>query len=130
MPDAAAGADPQSRPVLRISLLGTFRVFVGEREVLDTAWRLRKARAVVKLLALAPDHRLHRERLLDQLWPDLTPEAGANNLRYALHIARRTLAGNDHGGTAQLEVPVRAGQARSTSRTLQAPQPRLTFLKS
>lgn len=52
---------------------------------------LKKAAGLVKLLALAPNHRVHRERTMDLLWPDLDPKAAANNLRHALHVARRTL---------------------------------------
>ncbi|MGW4898471.1 AfsR/SARP family transcriptional regulator, partial [Kitasatospora sp. NPDC004240] len=76
---------------LRIRLLGGFRVRVGPREIADERWRLRKSRNLVKLLALAPGHRLHREQVLAALWPELPPEAGANQLRKALHEARRTL---------------------------------------
>jgi DNA-binding SARP family transcriptional activator len=76
---------------LRVRLLGGFSVAVGTRTIKDNAWRLRKAAALVKLLALAPSHRLHREQMMDLLWPDLGAEAAANNLRYALHQARRTL---------------------------------------
>jgi predicted ATPase/DNA-binding SARP family transcriptional activator len=79
--------------MLAVWLLGTFRAVAGEGAFDDSRWRLRKARAVVKLLALAPGHSLPRERLLDLLWPDLAPEAASNNLRYALHVARRALAG-------------------------------------
>jgi hypothetical protein len=43
---------------VRVWLLGSFRVSVGRRIIEEDAWRLRKAAAVVKLLALAPDHRL------------------------------------------------------------------------
>src|SRR5829696_1448989 len=80
--------------MLAVWLLGTFRVAAGEGAFDDSRWRLRKARAVVKLLSLAPGHSLPRERLLDLLWPDLSPEAASNNLRYALHVARRALAGD------------------------------------
>jgi DNA-binding response OmpR family regulator len=69
---------------LRIQLLGEFRVRTGERPVEDAEWRLRKARSLVKILALAPGHRLHREQVMDLLWPDLEPEAASNNLRKAL----------------------------------------------
>ena len=44
---------------------------------------------MVKLLALAPGHRLHREQLMESLWPDLDPDAAGANLRKALHFARR-----------------------------------------
>ncbi|MBT2446968.1 hypothetical protein J7F03_07765 [Streptomyces sp. ISL-43] len=76
---------------LRIRLLGGFRVQVGPREIADGEWRLRKAKNLVKLLALAPGHRLHRDQALDVLWPELDAEAGANQLRKVLHEARRTL---------------------------------------
>ena len=46
---------------------------------------------LVKLLALAPGHRLHREQLLDALWPELDPVAAANNLHQVVHVARRAL---------------------------------------
>jgi len=77
---------------VRIRLLGGFGVQVGERPAAASAWRLRKARSLVKLLALAPGRRLHREQVLDTLWPDLEPAAASNNLHQALHVARRALA--------------------------------------
>ena len=57
----------------------------------EAAWRLRKARELVKLLALARGHRLHREQAMDALWRDLDPAAAANNLNQAVHVARRAL---------------------------------------
>jgi DNA-binding SARP family transcriptional activator len=60
--------------------------------VAEESWRRAKARALVKLLALARGKRLHREQLMDALWPDLAPEAAAANLRKAVYFARRALA--------------------------------------
>ena len=77
--------------MLRIQLLGGFAVHVGERLVLRSYWRQRRAAAIVKLLALESSHRLHREQLLEILWPELNPDSAANNLRVALHHARRGL---------------------------------------
>jgi len=34
---------------------------------------------LIKLLALARGHRLHREQAMEYLWPGLDPEAAANN---------------------------------------------------
>jgi predicted ATPase/DNA-binding SARP family transcriptional activator len=87
---------------LHIRLLGDFEIRIGERVIPDDVWKLRKAAGIVKMLALEPTHRLHREQILDTLWPDLDPDAAANNFRYALHTARRIL---DSGGT-----PLRDGQ--------------------
>jgi DNA-binding SARP family transcriptional activator len=80
---------------LRIELLGGFRVTVGTRPVPETAWRRRKPAALLKLLALAPGHRLQREQAMELLWPELDPTAAAANLRKALHHARRALDQED-----------------------------------
>src|SRR5215217_6573630 len=76
---------------VRVWLLGGFRVTVGPRSIGEEEWRLKKAASLLKLLALAPGHRLHREQAMELLWPDLDPEAALNNLHHALHVARRTL---------------------------------------
>src|SRR5690242_2260528 len=64
------------RGVLRLRLLGDFAVEVDGREVPDAAWRRRKARTLVKLLALAPERTLHRDQLIEAMWPDAA--SGAN----------------------------------------------------
>lgn len=77
---------------LRIVLLGGFAARLDEQLVPEPAWRLRKAKSLVKLLALAPGHRLHREQLIETLWPEFAPAAGANNLHQALRAARQAFA--------------------------------------
>ncbi|MDQ3548461.1 MAG: transcriptional regulator, partial [Chloroflexota bacterium] len=74
---------------LHVQLLGVFRVTVDSQLVAASAWRLRTAGLLVKALALAPNFRMHREQLMDVLWPDAEPETAATNLRYTLHSARR-----------------------------------------
>jgi two-component SAPR family response regulator len=76
---------------VRVRLLGGFSVSVGDREIRQSERRLKKAAALVKLLALAPAYRLHREQLMDLLWPDSGRKAASNSLRRTLHAARRTL---------------------------------------
>jgi predicted ATPase/DNA-binding SARP family transcriptional activator/DNA-binding CsgD family transcriptional regulator len=46
---------------------------------------------LVKLLALSSGHRLHREQVMDLLWPNSGRKAASNNLRRVLHTARRIL---------------------------------------
>ena len=66
--------------VVRIGLLGGFRVWVGPRLIEEDQLRLRKARSLLKLLALAPGHRLHREQVMETLWPDSGMRKASNNL--------------------------------------------------
>ena len=79
----------ESKP--HVTLLGGFAAEIGGSSIPDSAWRLRKARELVKLLALADGHRLHREQAMDTLWPDRDPGSAANNLNQAVHAARRAL---------------------------------------
>jgi predicted ATPase/tetratricopeptide (TPR) repeat protein len=74
-----------------ITLLGGFAAETGGSPVPDSAWRLRKAKDLVKLLALAEGRRLHREQAMDVLWPDRGLESAANNLNQTVHAARRAL---------------------------------------
>jgi predicted ATPase/DNA-binding SARP family transcriptional activator len=104
-------------PVLEIRLLGRFETRVGTQIVPSTVWRQRRAAAIVKLLALEPGHRLHREQLIDTLWPDFDPVSAANNLRGALHHARL--------GLEQSGAPAGVFLARDGDQLVLGPQDRL-----
>ena len=87
---------------LAVGLLGRFTVTADGQEVVSDSWRSRRAADVVKLLALAPDHRIHRLQVMEALWPESEPEASGTNLRKALHFARLALGDeraivNEHG---------------------------------
>lgn len=77
--------------VMRVWMFGGFRVSVGFRTIEQDRWRLKKAANLIKLLALSPRHRLHREQMMNLLWPSSGRRAASNNLRRTLHAARRTL---------------------------------------
>jgi DNA-binding SARP family transcriptional activator/tetratricopeptide (TPR) repeat protein len=87
-------AHPQSGRV-RIELLGAFRASVEGQAVADTAWPGRRSAELVQLLALADRHRLARDQVIEALWPHLSAEAGAANLRKAAHHARQALSRPD-----------------------------------
>ena len=84
--------DP-SPPLTRVAvqLLGDFQVRVNGRAVAASSWTRRHSAALVKLLALSPGRSLHREQVLDALWPDLDIETAAPRLHKAAHYARRVL---------------------------------------
>lgn len=97
---------PDGEQTVHIALLGGFRIQHGHVEVASDAWPLAKAASLVKLLALSPSGRLHREEIIELLWPALGREAGGNNLRQALFVARRTL---ETLGPGQADLLVRLG---------------------
>jgi len=79
------------RERVHISLLGGLTVTSGSRMVRNADWPTRRSAELVALLALADDHRLVREQVIEALWPHLSADAGAANLRKAAHHARRAL---------------------------------------
>src|SRR6476659_9809959 len=89
---------------LRIGLLGAFSVELGGMAVVDGAWRLRKAKTLVKLLALAPDQRLHSDQVAELLWGDRDPASARNNLHQAIFAARRALGSSGLDGRRYLEL--------------------------
>ena len=91
MASASGSASVIDSTDMTVRLLGGFSVSVGDHVVDDPAWDLRKAKSLVKLLALNHRHELHREQVIELLWPDLDPQAGSNNLHKVLHVARRVL---------------------------------------
>lgn len=80
---------------VEVRLLGTFEVRVDGAPVPSSAWTHARARDLVKLLALAPRHRLPRERVVEDLWPQLDADAGFANLHKAAHHARRAIGHAD-----------------------------------
>jgi len=103
-----------SREELVVRLLGVFTVELGARALSAKAFPRRKAQQLVKLLALQTGGRMHRDQVVEALWPHLSPDAGAHQLHNALSQARaalRTLAGSEidpvavEGGVVTLRHP-------------------------
>src|SRR5215212_5206484 len=86
-----AGAVRSEPETVRIGLLGGFRLWIGPRPIEEDRWRLRKARSLVKLLALAPGHSLHREQVMETLWPGAGMHKASNSLHQTVRALRRAL---------------------------------------
>jgi DNA-binding SARP family transcriptional activator len=82
-PDLGAG--------VTLRVLGGFSVSVGGEKVPESAFSRKKARALLKLLAIQPGCRLHRDQAIDVLWPDLEPQAALAQLYKAVHHIRQDL---------------------------------------
>src|SRR5918993_567486 len=85
------GRQDSAPEAVRVWLLEGFRVSVGSRNIEQDQWPLRKAASLLKLLSIAPGYRLHREQVMNLLWPELGRKAASNNLRGVLHAARKVL---------------------------------------
>jgi DNA-binding SARP family transcriptional activator len=75
-----------------LQLLGEFALRSGARVVLDESWKRGRAKSLLKIVALAPGHRLHREQVTEALWPELDPDAAMNQLYKSLHFLKAEMA--------------------------------------
>ncbi|MEB8344001.1 ATP-binding protein, partial [Streptomyces endophyticus] len=84
-------APDSGAPLLRLHLFDGFRATRDGGPEPAERWSRPSARTLVKLLAVVPGHRLHREQAMDICWPDADPQSAAGSLRVALHAARHAL---------------------------------------
>jgi DNA-binding SARP family transcriptional activator len=98
-PAAGRASGPEARVAgparVQVRLLGGFQVTVDGRNLPPRHWARRHSAALVKLLALAPGRSLHREQVIDALWPDLDVDHAAPRLHKAAHYAREALGHRD-----------------------------------
>ena len=89
---------PVDSSEIKIYLLGRFEVCRGKKSLRVNDWKRQKAAALFKRLAW--ERKLHKEIIVDYLWPDSSLTSGSNNLYRALHEIRRTLDTHLGKGTA------------------------------
>jgi DNA-binding SARP family transcriptional activator len=74
-----------------VRLLGGFQVERPDASEPVSNWQRRSAKSLIKLLSLYQGHALHREQVLDLLWPGHDLDHALNSLGKALHAARRAI---------------------------------------
>jgi predicted ATPase len=89
---------------VRIRVLGGFRVEIEGATVGPREWRLRRARHLVAMLALAQGQRVPRDRLLEALWPEQDPATAGHNLHQAMYVARRALRHSGNGDLLTIDA--------------------------
>jgi DNA-binding SARP family transcriptional activator len=82
-------AEAQAGLPLRVTLLGGFRVDRDDLSEPVSNWQRRSAKALTKVLATFPGHALHREQVLEILWPGADLDSALNSFGKTLHAARR-----------------------------------------
>lgn len=91
---------------VRVGLLGGFGLDVDGVTVTAESLGRRDPVRLAAYLALARDRRVHREQVLEALWPDAPPGSAQNRLHKAAHFLRRATGDADavvlSGGTVAL----------------------------
>jgi DNA-binding SARP family transcriptional activator len=94
-------------PLVRVQCFGGFGIEVDGVSV-DLGQLRPRARALLRLLALTPDRDVHREHLVDALWPGVDLTIGTRRLQVAVSSVRQVL---EQAGLPGSEVVARRGDA-------------------
>ncbi|MEV4759042.1 BTAD domain-containing putative transcriptional regulator [Micromonospora sp. NPDC049559] len=81
-----SGPSPDAR--IAVWCLGGFRMRVDGR-VLDWSSIRPRSRTVARILAMTPGRPIHRDKLVEALWPDADPATATRRLHVALSTLRR-----------------------------------------
>ncbi|MFZ5642462.1 MAG: BTAD domain-containing putative transcriptional regulator [Bacillota bacterium] len=82
-------------PVVHVNCLGGFRVFVNGVEISPSHWKTQKAENLFKYLIIDRRQR-HKERIIEELWPESDLRLGDASLRMALTNVRKALGLGDN----------------------------------
>ncbi|MDP6420482.1 MAG: BTAD domain-containing putative transcriptional regulator [SAR202 cluster bacterium] len=77
--------------MLRICTLGRFSLSVGDSGVDIQRWQRKQALTLFKHLVTHRGNAVHRERLIDSIWPDATETRGRERLKVTVYSLRREL---------------------------------------
>lgn len=88
-PEASEAETPE--PILRVQLLGPFRLWRRGVEVEPRAWKRLKARELFLILLTRRGALQQKEHLMELLWPDASTQAANRDFRVALHALSEVL---------------------------------------
>jgi DNA-binding SARP family transcriptional activator len=99
--DSADGGDEIDIRMITLRCFGGFHLQLGDK-VVDCHGLKPRPRAALHLLALHAGRAVHRETLLEALWPEVDATTGTRNLHVAISTIRRFLEPDAGRGTASL----------------------------
>ncbi|MDI7246175.1 MAG: BTAD domain-containing putative transcriptional regulator [Bacillota bacterium] len=76
---------------LHVRTLGPFRVYRGREEVSSREWQREKAKTLFQLLLVHRKGFLHRDQILEILWPGLDPGVASSHFKVALNAMLNTI---------------------------------------
>jgi DNA-binding SARP family transcriptional activator len=93
----------RARPRVHVRCFGGFALLRGSQAV-DLGSVKPRARAALRFLAAQGGHSVHREELMQALWPDVDPASATRNLHVAISAVRRCLEPDAARGASSLLV--------------------------
>ncbi|MCB0133951.1 MAG: bacterial transcriptional activator domain-containing protein [Caldilineaceae bacterium] len=84
-------AYPGSEAPLRVQTLGGFRSWRFGEEIAPTAWGREKATHLFQFFLTLRRRYLHKEQIVDRLWPDLDMDRGDRDFKVALNSINKAL---------------------------------------
>lgn len=81
----------QADAILRVQTLGGFRVWCEGNEIPATAWGREKAIHLFQFFVTMRRQFVHKEQIIDRLWPDIEIEKGDRDFKVALNSLNRAL---------------------------------------
>lgn len=94
MQDAATSLHASQHHTLQIFTLGGFGIVTGGCSVNIAKWKRKQAVTLLKFMITHLDRPVHRERLLDCLWPGAEQSRGLGRLKVTMYYLRHELRGN------------------------------------
>jgi DNA-binding SARP family transcriptional activator len=85
---------PGSGAALRVQTLGGFRVWRHGVEIQTTDWGREKALHLFQFFVTVGRQYLHKEQIIDRLWPDLDIKKGDRDFKVALNSVNNALESN------------------------------------
>jgi DNA-binding SARP family transcriptional activator len=86
--------------LLQIFMLGKFGLIANDQGIAIDKWKRRQAVTLLKFLVTHLDRPVHRERILDYLWPDVDEERGWGRLKVTMYYLRSQLRASGAGEDA------------------------------
>jgi PAS domain S-box-containing protein len=92
--DVATAIPIPQHHTLQVFMLGGFGIVAAGRSIEIAKWKRKQAVTLLKYLITELDRPVHRERLLDCLWPGVDQRRGLGRLKVTMYYLRRELRGN------------------------------------
>ena len=81
-------------PHIKIVTLGGFDVFKGNIPMEDKEWQRKNAKMLLKVIIARGAKNIPRDCIIEDLWPEVSSDAGEKRLKVELHRLRKSLEPN------------------------------------